>query len=215
MGVQEDRCWGWGVASSGRFPFPMRLLFFFATWRRFFFTSRCHHLCLALIFSPDIARAPPSPYIPSSLSCPPPIPYLASSVPPYPLLLLISFSCWWHLKPIRCFYACKAVWRQGMRTFLSDVKDYREKAQRKPVVLSKDQQYSCSTQGHEFKKKFFTCTRVCVCVCGLVWRGGLDNVCILQHKRLTGCLQIVWLILIAARGLQSQEPVVKYSINLH
>lgn len=165
MGVQEDRCWGWGVASSGRFPFPMRLLFFFATWRRFFFTSRCHHLCLALIFSPDIARAPPSPYIPSSLSCPPPIPYLASSVPPYPLLLLISFSCWWYLKPIRCFYACKAVWRQGMRTFLSDVKDYREKAQRKPVVLSKDQQYSCSTQGHEFKKKILhVYESLCVCV---------------------------------------------------
>lgn len=31
---------------------------------------------------------------------------------------------------------------------------------------------------------------VCVCVYRLVYRGGLDNVCILRHKRPADCLQI-------------------------
>lgn len=131
-----------------------------------------------------------------------------SRVPYPPPPSFISLSRWWHLKPIRCLMCRQLRAERGdIPPTLSEITEERQDCHEKQgsTLLH----YYPDPQSNSYSRT----TRVCMCVCVLVERGGLDNVYILQHKRPTGCLRIVWVILIATGGLQSQEPVVTYSIN--
>lgn len=145
------------------------------------------------------------PHTPPSLSSEHPpshISHVPSLLPPS----FISLSRWWHLKPIRCLMCSRIGAEHGdIPPKRSEITEERQGCHEKQgsTLLH----YYPDPQSNLYSRN------VCVCVCVLVERGGLDNVYILQHKRPTGFLRIVWVILIATGGLQSQEPVVKYSIN--
>lgn len=151
------------------------------------------------------------------------MPFPTYSVCLSPLPFFISFSCWWHVKPIKCLYACEAVSRQGVGHSFKLSKITEKRSQGDLSCYAKINTISLINRRVHIQEILHvkTCVWVhvcvcmksmCVCACLVGWAG---NVCILQRKGPTGCLQIVWLIPIATRGLQSHEPVVKNSINLH
>lgn len=170
--------------------FPVASQLFFSL-----FTSCCRRLHLALIFSLSTSIHPPSPY-PSS----------------FIFILFFSNDVIWSQLGVYIHAKLSECRASGHSFQLSKI--YRMKAEKRPVEQSKDQRFYPDQQKDSYSRQDpWEVVCVKVCVHRLVWRGGPDNVCILRHKGPAGCLQIVWLILIATREPQSQESLVKNYIN--